>query len=135
VVIVREKKEMTVQVTVALRESEEALFGGRQDQRDTPRPQENQEVKSDLGLTVRPSSEANTPGVEVSAVAPGSAAEDAGLRPGDIITRMGGEVIRDLASFRTAQGKVKPNTSVVLRVLTQGPNGRQPRIVVVRPQP
>jgi Do/DeqQ family serine protease len=121
VTVMRDKKEMTFQVTIG-------------EQPERPKP--NQEVQqSDLGITVRPSSEANTPGVEISAVTPGSAAEDAGLRPGDIINRIGNDPVRDLASFKTATGKLKPGAAVVLRVLTQSPNGRSTRIVTVRPQP
>jgi len=42
--------------------------------------------------------------------------------------------VRDLATFRAATGKLKPGSSVVMRVLSQSPNGRIARIVVVRPQ-
>jgi serine protease Do len=135
VTVVRSKREVTLNVTLALRDAEENLFRGPGGQQERPqRPNENQEVKTDLGLTVKPSSEAATAGVEISTVTPGSPAEDAGLRTGDIINRIGNDPVRDLASFRTLLGKRKPDSSVVFRVLTQTPNGRSPRIVVVRPQ-
>jgi serine protease Do len=133
--VVRNKREMNFNVTLALRDTEENLFRSPDGQRERPQPPpETQEVKTDLGLTVKPSSEAGTAGVEISVVAPGGAAEEAGLRPGDIITRIGNDQVRDLAAFRTLLAKRKPGSSVVLRVLTQTPNGRSPRIVVVRPQ-
>jgi len=79
--VVRDRREITLQITIALRPTEEALLGRSQDRTQPQRPREDQEVQSSLGITVRPSSEANTPGVEISAVAPGSAAEDAALAP------------------------------------------------------
>jgi serine protease Do len=135
VTVVRDKRERTLQVTIMLRPSEDALLNGAQGgpkQPQTPRAQE--EIQSPLGLTVRPSSEASTPGVEITAIAPGSAAEDAGLAPGDIINRIGGDAVSNLAGFRAAMAKVKPGGPVVLKVLSQSPNGRITRIVVVRPQ-
>jgi serine protease Do len=135
VTVVRNKREVTLNVTLALRDTEENLFRGPEGREERPqRPNENQEVKTDLGMTVKPSSEAGTAGVEISTVTPSSPAEDAGLRAGDIINRVGNDPVRDLASFRAALGKRKPDTAVVLRILTQSPNGRSPRIVVVRPQ-
>jgi serine protease Do len=134
VVVVRDKRELTLQITVALRPQEDALLGGPRDRTQPQQPQQPQEVQSSLGLTVRSSSEASTPGAEITAVAPGSAAEDAGLAPGDIITRVGNDVVRDLPTFRSASGKLKAGASVVLRVMSQSPNGRVTRIVLVRPQ-
>src|SRR5207249_436750 len=70
VTIVRNKHEMTLQLTVALRPPEDTLAGTPQGGGPPAPPKAEQEVQSRFGLTVRPSSEANTPGVEVAAVAP-----------------------------------------------------------------
>jgi serine protease Do len=134
VTIVRNRREQTLQLTVVLRPSEEALLGAPQGGQQPKAPDQPEEVQSTLGLTVRPSSETSTPGVEITAVAPGSPAEDAQLKPGDIINRIGEVPIHDLAGFRTEMRKLKSNGAVVLRVLYQSPNGRATRIVVLRPQ-
>jgi len=134
VTVVRNRRETTLQVTIMLRPSEEALLGAPEGGAQPRQPSQNQEVQSSLGITVRPSSEANTPGVEITAVTPGSAAEDAGLAAGDIINRIGEQPVRNLAGFRSAMSQVKSGSAVVLRVLSQSPNGRIPRIIVVRPQ-
>jgi serine protease Do len=132
--VVRNHREETLSLTVELRPSEEALLGTPQGGPKPPPKNQPEEVQSTLGLTVRPSSETSTPGVEITAVAPGSPAEDAQLKPGDIINRIGDVSIRDLAGFRNAMFNLKQNGAVVLRVLYQSPNGRTPRIVVLRPQ-
>jgi serine protease Do len=135
VTIVRSKREQTVQVTIALRPTEEELAGVGRENREAPQPRQEQQLQSRFGLTVRPTSEANTQGVEIAAVAPDSPAEEAGLQPGDLITRVGTDQVRDLATFRAAIDKVKASSAVVLRVLAQSPNGRRARIVVLQPQP
>src|SRR5437899_205731 len=131
--VVRSKRELTLHIAVTLRPPEEALLGAPGGGRQPQRPNQPEEVQSPLGITVRPSTETNSPGVEITAVSPGSPADDVGLKPGDIIDRIGEEPVRDLAGFRAAMSKVKGG-AVVLRVLYQSPNGRAPRIVVLRPQ-
>jgi len=135
VVVMRSKREITVQLTVALRPDEDTLAGTPRGGRQPATPKAEQEVPSRFGLTVRPSSEANTTGVEIAAVAAGSAAEDAGLRQGDIINRVGNDAVRDLASFKAAMNKLQSSNAVVFCVLQQTPNGRSSRIVVLRTQP
>jgi serine protease Do len=134
IVVVRNRRELPLQITIALRPSEEALLGTPQEGGPPQQPNQPEEAQSSVGLTVRSSTEANTPGVEVSAVAPGSAAEDAGLAPGDIITRINNDPVRNLAGFKSAMAKVKSGTGVVMRVLSQSANGRVARIVVIHPQ-
>lgn len=134
VTVVRNRREETLQLTVALRPSEEALLAQPQGGEQPQRPNQPEEVQSTLGLTVRPSTEAGTPGVAITAVAPGSPADDAQLKAGDIINRIGGQPVTNLATFRSAMSQLKHDGAVVIRVLYQSPNGRVPRIVVLRPQ-
>ncbi len=56
-------------------------------------------------------------GVRISGVAPGSPAEGAGLREGDVILRLGETVIPDLRAFSKALKKLRPGDSVDIVVL------------------
>ncbi len=61
-----------------------------------------------------------TSGVVVSSVAPGSAADAAGLQPGDVITEIGRDPIRNLADFKRASGKLKKKESVLIKLIRGG---------------
>jgi hypothetical protein len=52
------------------------------------------------------------PGVRISGVAPGSPAEKAGLRPGDIIVNLAGSAVADLKSYSDALRKLEPGAKV-----------------------
>jgi serine protease Do len=73
-----------------------------------------------FGLTVQQPNDASVKGVEVVAVAPGSPAEDAGIRAGDVIQKVGRTEITNLASYRKAMEAVPESEAVVLRVRAQG---------------
>jgi serine protease Do len=60
---------------------------------------------------------AQTEGVMVSRVDPDTPAEKAGLRRGDIITKVDGQPISDPNEFRLRVGSLAPNTQVKLEVL------------------
>jgi hypothetical protein len=59
-------------------------------------------------------------GVRISGVAPGSPAESAGLRAGDVILRVGETSIQDLRGFADVLKKLKPGDRVVIVVLRDG---------------
>ncbi len=78
-----------------------------------------------LGMTVQPLTpeiaeslglEEDTKGVVVSGVEPGSSAEDAGLRRGDIILEVNRKAVSDLSTYRKAIGEVKEGKTVLLLV-------------------
>ncbi|MFQ5568513.1 MAG: Do family serine endopeptidase [Rhodothermales bacterium] len=57
---------------------------------------------------------------QVSEVVPGSAAEDAGLQEGDIITRVNGEGLRDFNQLRTMIANMRPNEQVDIDFVRDG---------------
>lgn len=81
-------------------------------------------------------------GVIVQVVGDGTPAADVGLRPGDRITRVGSDEVRDLSSFEKALSKTHPRDQIALRVEREGQDaveltvvlGRRP-VEVLKPQP
>jgi serine protease Do len=61
-----------------------------------------------------------TDGVLVANVTAGGPAEDAGLRFGDIITRVGGTPVRNMAELRNAVGAAAPGAVVELEIVREG---------------
>lgn len=59
-------------------------------------------------------------GVLVSEVAPGEAADQAGIRPGDIITLIGGTAISSLSAYERTLEQLVSGESVPLRVIRRG---------------
>jgi serine protease Do len=87
------------------------------------------ESSADLGLSVQSLTQEiarqlgvdeNEQGVVVTAVEPGSLAERAALRRGDVIVSVGGKAVRDIADFRAAMEKADLKTGVRLQVKSQG---------------
>ena len=84
--------------------------------------------RGQLGITVLkiPSEEASKlgvdqgPGVMVYQVQPGSAADRAGLRRGDIITALNGTAVNDQNSFRNMIAGTAPGSEVTLTVKRDG---------------
>lgn len=84
--------------------------------------------RGQLGITVLkiPSEEASKlgveqgPGVVVYQVQPGSAADRAGLRKGDIITALNGTAVNDQNSFRNMIAGTAPGSEVTLTVKRDG---------------
>jgi serine protease Do len=82
------------------------------------------------GITVQPlvpemaerlQLEANQQGVIVVNVQPGSAAAEAGIRPGDVITEIAQKKVTSVPEFRELMGQyAKPGSSVLIRTITQG---------------
>lgn len=62
----------------------------------------------------------NTRGVLINSVTPGSPAERAGIRRGDIITQLNGEAVTDTNSLRNRVAAAGPNADVRLTILRDG---------------
>ena len=60
------------------------------------------------------------PGVRFSGVSPGSPAEKAGLRGGDVLVRFGEKEIRNIYDYTYALGERKPGDVVTLVVKREG---------------
>ena len=84
--------------------------------------------RGQLGITVLkiPSEQATQlgvtqgPGVLVYQVQPGSAAQRAGLRQGDIITALNGEAVSDSNTFRNKIASTPPGSEVTLTIKRGG---------------
>jgi serine protease Do len=75
--------------------------------------------------------ERDSAGVVVSSVAPGSAAEEAGLRPGDIIEMVGNKPVANVAEFRKRIAERAEGESVLVLVR----RGDQTLFRVIKPAP
>ncbi len=72
------------------------------------------------------------PGMKVAAVTPGSPAEKAGLRPGDVIVRLDGQPIASLQAYSDALKKLQPGQSVEVVVARDGQESTLTATVVER---
>jgi serine protease Do len=109
--LIRDKRTETLSVTIGeLKDEEQVAAGGKE---------------RGLGLTVQPLTPdiaeslglgSEVKGVVVSAVEPGSSADDAGLRRGDVILEVNREPVKDLASYRKALTAAGKGKSVLLLV-------------------
>ncbi len=124
--VVRAGKEQTLSVTIAKLEDEaveakpvKADELGLSVQDITP------EIASDLGL------ERDAKGVVVSAVKRGSAADEAGLRAGDVIESVGNQTVADVKEFRRQLSERAPTDSVLVLVR----RGDQTLFRVLKPPP
>jgi S1-C subfamily serine protease len=62
----------------------------------------------------------NVPGLKLTGVRPGSPADSAGLKAGDIVIELGGKAVTDLYSYSEALYVHKPGDSVKIVVLRGG---------------
>ena len=85
-------------------------------------------IRGQLGVVVQPVTEdiaaslriSNARGVIVSQVQPGSAAERAGLKRGDVILALNGTIVSDPNSFRNDIAGTPPDRTVTLRTWRDG---------------
>ena len=68
-------------------------------------------------------------GILVSQVMEGSAAEKGGLKQGDVILKLNGEVVDNVASFRNQIALTRPGTTIEVEILREG-RVREHKIVV-----
>ncbi len=61
-----------------------------------------------------------TAGAVVTTISPGTAAEAAGLKPGDVITELGGKPVRTVAELRSTIATFKPGDKVTVKVVRDG---------------
>ena len=108
--VVRDKKEVALSVAVGELKDEEVVASapekgelGLTVQRLTPQMAES------LGLE-------KTEGVVVSAVEPGSAADDAGIRRGDVLMEIDRRPIRNLEEYRKSVAAIKKGRGVLFLV-------------------
>jgi serine protease Do len=115
VTVLRDGKKKTLSVTVEALPANgkaSAKTGGNGDlglsvQKVTP------DLAQQLGLP-------HARGVVVTAVTPGSAADQAGLTQGDVIVQVGGHEIRTVSDYRAAIRKVKKGKTVLIRAWRGG---------------
>nr|AIA11915.1 PDZ domain protein [uncultured bacterium] len=124
VTIVRDRREMTLQVTLEERLPEDQVAklarGGQGGEGQEGEPARPEPMAGKFGLTVQQPADAAVKGVEVVAVAPGSPAEEAGIRAGDIIEKVGRSEVANLSAYRKAIDAAPDTEAVVLRVRAQG---------------
>ncbi|MGC8667977.1 MAG: M20/M25/M40 family metallo-hydrolase [Chthonomonadales bacterium] len=75
-------------------------------------------LRASLGTI--PDYSADVDGVMISGIRPGSAAERAGIRAGDILVRIGGRTIHSIQDFAMALGENKPGDTVEVAVRRGG---------------
>jgi len=109
--IIRDKETETMSVKVGqLKEEEVAAAGGKEEGFGLTVQPLTPEIAENLGLS------GDLKGVVVSAVEPGSSAEEAGLRRGDVILEVNREAVKDLAGYRKALKSGGKGKSVLLLV-------------------
>jgi serine protease Do len=109
--VIRDKSTLTIEVTVGeLRDDEVAVETGKETQFGLTVQPLTPEIAENLGIG------GDVKGVVVSGVEPGSAADEAGIRRGDVIMEVNREPVKDLASYRKAMKGTSKGKSVLLLV-------------------
>jgi serine protease Do len=108
--VIRDKETNSVSVKISeLKEEEVAATGKEEGFGLTVQPL-TPDIAESLGLS------SDQKGVVVSAVEPGSSADDAGMRRGDVILEVNREPVKDLASYRKALKAAGKGKSVLFLV-------------------
>jgi Do/DeqQ family serine protease len=77
----------------------------------------------------------NVQGVLVSQVTPGSAADKAGIKPGDVITEFNGQKVLDPNTFRNTVASTAPGTEVTITYIRDGhPQQAKATLQELKPQ-
>ncbi len=71
-------------------------------------------------------------GAVIAEIEPGSAADKAGLEPGDVITRMGSEVVRSEQDFRNVEGLMPIGQRLAVDYIREGRKGRASVVIEAR---
>jgi len=113
--IVRGENTQTLSVTIGeLEGGEEVTSVGPTEELGLAVQTLTPEIAESLGI------EADTKGVVIASVLPGSKADEAGMQRGDIILEVNRKTIDSEAGFNAAVRKVKPNNSLLLLVRRGG---------------
>ena len=122
--VLRDKKELTLNVAVGELKDEEVVASapekgemGLTVQRLTP------QIAESLGLE-------KAEGIVVSAVEPGSAADEAGIRRGDVIVEIDRKPIRNLEEYKKSIGTIRKGKGVLFLVR----RGESTLFLALRPQ-
>jgi serine protease Do len=124
--VIRNGKKKAVEITVAKLEEETAESKPvKTDEMGMSVQDMTPEIATELGL------DRDSKGVVVSGVKRGSAADEAGLRAGDVIESIGNQPVKNLGEFRTAISERDPDASVLVLVR----RGDQTLFRVIKPAP
>jgi serine protease Do len=112
--LLRDKKELTVSVTVGeLKEAEVAAAAQEKGELGLAVQKVTPDMAESLGLD-RPQ------GVVITAVEPGSLADEAGLQEGDVILEINRKPVRDVADYRKAVAEAKKGARLLFLVKREG---------------
>jgi len=116
--VIRDGHPVRLSVTLMERPDEDTLAKrfGPAEAPDAKQPAQPESTKSKYGLNIRPADDGK--GVQVVSVAPGSPAEDAGLRTGDVVLQVGETPVNGIAAFQKAVNAPVTDEGIVLRVRT-----------------
>lgn len=78
------------------------------------------DIKEQNKLTVDHGALVVSGGTQLPAVLPGSGADKAGIKEGDVITKVGGEDVTETKTLQSFIGDKRPGDTLVLTVLTKG---------------
>lgn len=111
ITVLRDKRNVPLTVTIAELKDEEGVARAPETERDFGLTVQNvtPEIAQTLGLK-------GAQGVVITAVERGSAADDAGLRRGDVILEIDRETVRNLADYRHAIAGLKKGESSLFLV-------------------
>jgi len=110
--VLRDGKEMTLAITVGEMKDTEVAASGQQGELGLAVQPVTPEVAQSLGLD-------RAEGLVITEVKPGSAADDAGLREGDLITQINRRPVKNLADYNREMAQSKKGQSVV-RLVRRG---------------
>ena len=107
--VLRDGKEMTLAITVGEMRDTEVAASGQQGELGLAVQPVTPEVAQSLGLD-------RAEGLVITEVKPGSAADNAGLREGDLITQINRRPVKNLADYNREMAQSKKGQSVLLLV-------------------
>ncbi len=115
--IMRENSTRTVSVKLEEKPADEvASAAGGSNDREAPEHGLGLELRNLTPALAQQFNLEDRSGVVVTGVEPGSAAEDAGLRPGDVVRSVNRKPVQSVADLKTALGRIDSKDPVVLQV-------------------